>query len=193
MEYKDKLNIAKVVEQSILENFNDEKPLTQELYANLIQDILEKRRILWQEEIIPVFKKTNGTIDNLVEVQSDLLSYRQMLVEEVGFINAFIVKDMSKIKKKKRDKYIYYSTGSLPDGVKVAPSILRRDQIIIGLKTTKGEKDLIISGDLNEQERVIEALEGYQGFLRECIKTVDHALYGIKNKIELYKIKLNIE
>ncbi len=185
------------IEQKLLNIISDDKnKLTIEQYSDIIQDILEDRRAGWQSELIPILKKMNGNVEVLLDLQAEYLSYRQMIIEEAGFVNSLIIKDSSKIKRKRRDKFMYYSTGTLPDGTRptaASISTYARDQIILGLRLTKGEKDMIISGDLSETERVIESFEGYQGFLRECIKTIDHGLYGVKNKIELWKIKLNIE
>lgn len=153
----------------------------------------EKEVISWTNDITVVTSKISGHIESINEAQSLALSYRQKLIESVGNYSRRLVKQNNILKTLKKGKFIYYSTGLLPDGNRPSPDIIRRDQHIVSLKKTKSEMDIIISGDLTDSEQYTELLESHIFFLRECVKTVDHCLYSIKNRIELMNLMLNIQ
>jgi hypothetical protein len=135
-----------------------------------------------------MLKRLKGNPESLADVQADLLSNRQRLTEEVSYIASQIAKENSRLKKRKSEKLIYYSTGVLPDGTKATGRTSIRDQNIIALKKTKSELDIIISGDLSDLETLLDYFIGYITYLRESVKSVDHSLYGVKNRIELLNI-----
>ena len=95
------INFKKSIENKLTEALNVNSKITSEQYADLIQDLLEERRISWQTELVPIFDKMRGSVEILLDIQSEYLSYRQMIIEEAGFVNSLIVKDISKIKKKR--------------------------------------------------------------------------------------------
>ena len=109
-----------------------------------------------------------------------------MLSEEVAYFGKQLSNEHKKLKKLRKDRFLYYSTGTLPEGVK-RPALFV-DSPMVGLRATKGEKDLVIAGDLAEQERTADLFSNIIDYLGECRKNIDHCLYGVRNRIELLKV-----
>lgn len=157
-------------------------------YLIAMSEELTKRKMSWHNELISMFARLKGSPESLADVQAELLSNRQRLTEEVSFIASQISKENARLKKRRSEKMIYYSTGVLPDGTRNTAKASIRDQNIIALKKTKSELDIIISGDLSDLEALLDHFIGYITYLRESVKSVDHSLYGVKNRIELLNI-----
>jgi uncharacterized LabA/DUF88 family protein len=158
-------------------------------YTKNLEETIESRRDYWNttlQEVYPML--TSDDPVEMTEMQSLALSYRQMLTEEIA---SFLKQSRgieAQIKRLKRDKFIYYSTGQLPAGTKRPVGFI--DSPLVGLRTTKGEMDMILSGDFSEYEMVATLYSDMVLFLRESVKTVDHSMYGIKNRIELLNLLL---
>lgn len=177
--------------QGMPENNADNADNATSILTKLTEEF-EKEVTRWTKDIRDMSSKVSGHAESINEAQSLALSYRQQLAETVSTYTRRLAKQSSKMKVLRRGKFVYYATGILPNGTRPDPETIRRDQHIISLKKTKSEMDLIISGDLSDNEHYMELLEQHIFFLRECIKTVDHCLYSIKNRIELMTLMLNI-
>lgn len=168
----------------------DDKPMTADAFLEAWLTECEASQQRWLVSLKAILPRVKNDPEELSEVQADLLSNRQLLVEETAYFSNKLSGVNAKLKKYRKDKYVYYSTGQLPDGSKPTGAQAVRDQAIIGLRLNKGEKDLIISGDLSKIEQVTDILATQLGFLRECIKNVDHGLYSVKNRIDIMNILL---
>lgn len=166
----------------------EKEKMTPEKYAVLLNKEFEDRKKQWNAELPPLFSRLKADPEELPDLQADLLSKRHMLTDELAFLNSQIAKQNKRLRKQRRDKYVFYSTGVMPDGTRPNGRVAARDIMISQLKTSKGEKDLVIAGDLTDYELAAEILESHVSFLRDCLKSIDHALYAIKNRIDLLNI-----
>lgn len=177
-----------IVEKEPIKNLKD-KVKTYKEYANLLSLALEEQRKVWDSRIGEIYPKIKDSPEKMFEMQALALSYRHMLSDQIAVYMTDYFYENSSLKVKKRDRYVYYSTGVLPDGTKPSASEIRKyTTSIVGMRTSKAEKDVVIDGDLADHERILELLDNHVVFLREGIKTIDHALYGIKNKLEIMRL-----
>jgi len=124
---------------------------------------------------------------DMTDASALALSYRTMILEEISYFLNELASEQKIIKELKRDRFILYSTGLLPDGTRPAGNISNHP-LIGNSKITGGQKDMVISGDLADYEHTTEVLSQTVDYLRECIKTIDQYMYSIKNRIELFSI-----
>lgn len=125
----------------------------------------EVEREEWSERI-RVLAIRMKNIKELAEVQVDLYSSRQVLLEYVAKLGQVMVKLNTKHRRDKADRLKYYS---------------ENHQVKYG----SNEKNPLIDGDLTELKERIDTVECQQSFLNETIKTVDFMLYGVKSRIAL--------
>lgn len=152
-------------------------------YNKELADIIETKRKEWIENL----KNLSPLLRNKPELMTDAnalsISYRAMILDEINYFSNLFASHDKEMKVLKRDKFIFYSTGLLPDGTKPKAGSTHP---ILGKKMTKSEYDCIISGDLSEQEYTLQLINDIVSFLKESVKTIDQVLYGIKNRLELF-------
>ena len=119
----------------------------------------------WTEKIRTLAIRMKN-IRELAEVQVDLYSNRQILLEYIAKLGQVMTKLNSKFRKDKADRLKYYSENSQ-------------------VKYGANEKTPLIDGDLTELKERIDIVETQISFLNETMKTVDHMLYGVKSRISL--------
>lgn len=125
----------------------------------------EGEREEWSEKIrILALRMKN--IRELAEVQVDLFSNRQILLEYMAKLNQVIAKLSSKFRKDKSDRLKYYSE-------------------VHQQKYGANEKNPLIDGDLSVLKERMEIVECQVSFLNETVKTVDFMLYGVRQRISL--------
>lgn len=156
-----------------------------EFNANL-ETMIDEKTQEWAERLRDLFPRLKGGPESIVDIQAEALSYRQMLSEEISFWGKQYSNEQKRLKKLRKERFLYYSTGQLPEGAK-RPALFV-DSPMVQLKTTKGEKDLVIAGDLSEYERSADLYQNIIDYLGECRKNIDHCLYGVRNRIELLKV-----
>lgn len=132
----------------------------QELDDKLISD-----REKWSKRILEMIQGLKQ-MDQLVDSQVNMLSYRHMLVDHITEIQALIYKKKAIYENKYKEKYIEYSTTG-------------------NLKLNGGEKDRFVKSDLSAIQRQISLLESHLDFYRECIRTLDNSAFAIRNRIKL--------
>lgn len=169
-----------------------EKKISFAEYAESMKKIFDEREEKWQIELMDKIKGMKSSPEQLSDTQAELISMRQRLTEEVAYITKQIAKENGRLKKHKADKFVFYSTGVYPDGTKATAKMTIRDMNIVSMKKTKGETELIISGDLCDLEALVDVFVGYHTYLKESVKTLDHSLYGIKNRVELMNLMMGI-
>jgi hypothetical protein len=136
-------------------------------FENLFND----KRKEWTDLINPLFEviKENFTQTNFIKIidaQSQALSFRQTINEQISyFLNKRSIEDV-KLKKLRQEKFVFYATG-------------------FGLKTNLGEKSLLIDAHIAENERMIQLIENYIEFLRSSSKNLESLAFTIKNIVEL--------
>lgn len=137
-----------------------------------LEDFFENKRKEWNDSINPLFKVLSLDLDNpsdsrkLLDAQSLALSYRQNINDQISLFLTKRSRELTKIKKLKQDKFIFYATG-------------------FGIKTNLGEKNLLIDAHLSENDRTMQLIESYIEFLRDSVKNLESFGYSIKNMIEL--------
>jgi hypothetical protein len=105
-------------------------------------------------------------IREIAEVQVELYSDRQKLLEYAYKLGQILTKLNGKYRADKRAKMIYYSEEH-------------------NTRYGANEKTSLIDGDLAEIKRKIDMVDNHMSFMNETTKTVDHMLYGIKSRISL--------
>ncbi len=119
----------------------------------------------WTEKI-RVLSIRMKNIQELAEVQVELYSSRQVLLEMYSKLGQVMVKLNSKYRKDKAERLRYYSES-------------------VQVKYGANEKTPLIEGDLSELKERMDLVDGQISFFNETMKTVDHMLYGIKSRISL--------
>lgn len=137
-----------------------------------LEEFFSEKRKEWNTNVDPLFKVVSVDLSNpnnakeITNGQSLALSYRQSINEQINYFLNRRSREMTKVKKLRQDKFIFYATG-------------------FGIKTNLGEKSILIDGHLAENERNIELIESYIEFLRDTLKNLESLQYSIKNMIEL--------
>ena len=143
----------------------------QEQQANIEQQKLdlikkfEEERADWTEKVRELSIRMKN-IRELAEVQVELFSNRQILLEYVGKLSQVITKLTSRYRKERGEKMRHYSENSQ-------------------VKYGTNEKTPLIEGDLSELKERMDIVEGQLSFLNETIRTIDFMLYAIKERIKL--------
>ena len=137
-----------------------------------LEEYFNDKRVEWSKNVDPLFKSLSLDLANpsnskiILDTQAIALSYRQMLNEQINFFLNKRSREMTKIKKLKQDKFVFYATG-------------------FGIKTNMGEKGILIDGHLAENERAMEIIESHIQFLRDTVKNLESLGFAIKNMVEL--------
>ena len=137
-----------------------------------LEEYFSERRKEWNTNVDPLFKVISVDLTNpsnakqITNAQASALSYRQSINEQINYFLNRRSREMTKVKKLRQDKFIFYATG-------------------FGIKTNLGEKSILIDGHLAENERNIELIESYIEFLRDTVKNLESFQYSVKNMIEL--------
>ena len=105
-------------------------------------------------------------IREIAEVQVELYSDRQKLLEYAYKLGQILTKLNAKFRSDRRTKMVYYSEEH-------------------NTRYGANEKTALIDGDLSEIKRKIDVVDNQMSFLNETVKTVDHFLYGVKSRISL--------
>jgi len=137
-----------------------------------LEEYFNDKRVDWTKNVDPLFKSLSLDLTNpansktILDTQAIALSYRQMLNEQINFFLNKRSREMTKIKKLKQDKFVFYATG-------------------FGIKTNMGEKGILIDGHLAENDRAMEIIEAYISFMRDTVKNLESLGFAVKNMIEL--------
>ena len=127
--------------------------------------IFEKERAQWKEKI-QVISLQIKSIQTVAEAQVDLFSTRQTLLE-YSYNLAQIISKLSTKERKERAKKLKEYTES-------------KD-----IRYGSNEKTALIEGDLAELRERMELVEGHRKYIDQTVQTVDHMLYGIRQRIAL--------
>lgn len=119
----------------------------------------------WTEKI-RVLSIRLKNIKEIADVQVELYSSRQMLLELYSKLGQVMVKLNSKYRKDKADRLRYYSES-------------------VQVKYGANEKTPLIDGDLSQLKERMDLVDGQISFFNETMKTIDFMLYGVKDRIRL--------
>ena len=157
-------------------------------YNIKLSEIVEGKKAEWAgnlKDLSPLIRSKQP--HDMTDASALALSYRTMILEEISYFLNELASEQKTMKELKRDKFILYTTGLLPDGTRPTGNISNHP-LIGNSKISGGQKDMVISGDLADFEHTTDILGQTVDFLRECIKTIDQYMYSIKNRIELFAI-----
>jgi D-Tyr-tRNAtyr deacylase len=138
-------------------------------FESLLDDLensFERKKEIWNNTVKGLANRLrNKDPRELVDLQADTISQKQILVDEINDYLVKLAKDTSKKKALYKSKIELY---------KVHP-----------IKLNTGEMGKMIESDLCLHERKLNIYESYIDYLRETGKNLEQINYGIKNKIEL--------
>jgi hypothetical protein len=129
------------------------------------QQKFEDESTEWTEKI-RILSVRMKNIREVADVQVDLYSNRQILLEYSTKLGQVLVKLNTKYRKDRAERLKHWSENSQ-------------------IKYGTNEKTPLIEGDLSELKERIDVVDGHISFINETIKTVDHMLYGIRHRIML--------
>jgi hypothetical protein len=121
----------------------------------------------WKNKIANLSHRMRD-IKGIASVQVDLYSERQILIEYQHNLGQVLGRILSKQKKHRKASLKKYSENN-------------------DIKYGANEKTVLIEGDLSDIAQRIEMIENHRKYVDQTVQTVDHMLYGIKNRIELEK------
>ena len=127
--------------------------------------IFENERSEWKETIQGISLHLKN-IQTVAKAQVDLFSQRQILLEYSYKLASIVTKLNSKYSADKSKKMREYSEKS-------------------DVRYGSNEKSVLIEGDLTEISEKIELVESHRKFIDQTVQTVDHMLYGIRQRIAL--------
>ncbi len=131
----------------------------------------DTERNRWSSTLEPLFKSINiqfsqSNSNIITQTMADSLTYRQVITEQISMYLDKLSKQDVKLKRLIQDKFIFYATG-------------------FQIKTSAGEKTMLVDAHVSEEQRNIELIQNYIEFLRSCSKNLESLSYNIKNVIEL--------
>jgi len=153
-------------------------------YNDKLVEVITQKSSEWAKNIKDIMPLLRSAPENMTDANALALSYRTMLLEEVSYFTGLMAEHERDIRELKRDKFIFYATGTLPDGTQAKGKTALHP--LINKKLSKGEIDIVLLGDLSEQEMTLQVLSDVVAQLKEYIKTIDSILFSIKNRLELF-------
>ena len=147
------------------EPFPEYTPAPEEQQPVDFAKIFEKERAQWKEKI-QVISLQIKSIQTVAEAQVDLFSTRQTLLEYSYKLAQIISKLSTKERKEKAKKLKEYTESK-------------------DIRYGSNEKTSLIEGDLADLRERMELVEGHRKYIDQTIQTVDHMLYGIRQRIAL--------
>jgi hypothetical protein len=127
--------------------------------------LFETERFNWKEKI-QILALEMKDIKTLAKAQVDLFSQRQVLLEYSYKLASIVSKLNSKYRIEKSKKLKDYSEKS-------------------DIRYGANEKNVLIEGDISEITEKIELVEGHRKYIDQTVQTIDHMLYGIRQRIAL--------
>jgi flagellar basal body rod protein FlgC len=127
--------------------------------------LFSEERAEWKEKI-QIISLNLKNIKTVAEAQVELFSNRQILLEYSFKLAHIITKLTTKERVERSKKIREYSE--------------RKD-----VKYGSNETKTLVEGDISEVLEKIDLVENHRKFIDQTIQTVDHMLYGIRQRIAL--------
>jgi hypothetical protein len=143
--------------------------MSNEEFEEALQELkedLEKSEEISQKTILALSLRLKEDVKKAIDLQSDIINYRQILTYDIKKIAYKIYKDIPIIKKLRKTQFEYYT-------------------LKYTIKTNATEKVKLIEADLALYDYKIDIYNNHMEFLKECCKNLDSMNYAVKNKIEL--------
>lgn len=142
---------------------------TPEEILNIQENYYHERQEYWNKELEKLSFKINGELKDTILLSAETISYRQILLEERTNQYYKMHKSMIKYKEFNKQRVEFY---------------LKEYQF----KVTGPEKKILLDADMKNFDCRMEYSQNYINFLTETIKNIDHIIWSVKNKIELYNL-----
>jgi hypothetical protein len=166
------------VNHPIFSEFNSIKPhgKPEDIKADQREETLEERfareRREWEAKIKALSQRLRD-IFMVAELQVDIYSARQELVEYYHYLTSLVGKKNAELRRKKRERHEYYTTG-------------------YDYKLDKDQKQMYIMTDLEDIYIIRDEIENHQRYISATMNTVDNIIFGIKHRISLEEYKRTI-
>ena len=147
------------------EVFPEYNPVPEEQQPTDFVKMFERERAEWKEKI-QIISLHIKNIRTVAEAQVDLFSTRQTLLEYSYKLAQIISKLSTKERQMRAKKLKEYSEGK-------------------DVRYGSNEKTTLIEGDLAELIEKMQLVEGHRKYIDQTVQTVDHMLYGIRQRIAL--------
>lgn len=138
--------------------------------VKLLENKLSNEAENWSKKITKITFNLRGDVKLLVDVQADIASYKQLILDDVRKYSLILYKDMPGIKAMKKARFEFYST-----------------KYPIVVKSSTDKKGLI-EADIAKIQYKIDLLETHIDFLRESGSNLETLSYSVKNRIQLLDI-----
>jgi len=125
---------------------------------------LSTQRTNWSNKIKELAKGLKN-INQLEDVISEVLSTRQILIDNMAYINVKVKEQKATIASRYREAYIRYYEYDYKLGEK--------------------QKERFIETDLRDENMILSHLENQLEFLKESVKTLDNMGFAIRNRLAL--------
>ena len=132
-----------------------------------LDEYLGKQRIEWTDKIKALTEDLKLG-NNLEQVSSYSLSYRQILVESLTSMSIRIRAQKSSVDQKYKTKWIEYYN--------------------YDYKLTDKQREKFLLADLAEDNQLLELLESQKSFFEATVKTLDNMGFAIKNRLDMSRI-----
>lgn len=147
------------------EVFPEYNPVPEEQQPTDFVKLFERERAEWKEKI-QVISLHIKNIRTVAEAQVDLFSTRQTLLEYSYKLAQIVSKLSTKERQNRAKKLKEYSEGK-------------------DIRYGSNEKTTLIEGDLAELTEKMQLVESHRKYIDQTVQTVDHMLYGIRQRIAL--------
>ena len=132
-----------------------------------LDEYLGKQRLDWTDKIkgLTVELKLGNQLE---QVSSYSLSYRQILVENLASMSIRIRAQKTSVDQKYKTKWIEYYT--------------------YDYKLTDKQLEKFLLADLAEDNQLLDLLETQKSFFEATVKTLDNMGFAIKNRLDMTRI-----
>ena len=132
-----------------------------------LDEYLGKQRLDWTDKIKALTEDLKLG-NNLEQVSSYSLSYRQILIESLTSMSIRIRSQKTTVDQKYKTKWIeYYS---------------------YDYKLTDKQREKFLLAALAEDNQLLELLESQKAFFEGTVKTLDNMGFAIKNRLDMSKL-----
>lgn len=132
-----------------------------------LDEYLGKQRLEWTEKVKALTEDLKLG-NNLEQVSSYSLSYRQILVENLTSMTIRIRAQKTSVDQKYKQKWIEYYN--------------------YDYKLTDKQREKFLLADLAEDNQLLELLESQKGFFEATVKTLDNMGFAIKNRLDMSRL-----
>lgn len=135
----------------------------------LLQNKFAKEREAINKRIFELSEKIKN-INGLENLQVDVYSYRQQLVEKYHYLISILARVNMAVRKKKKKKLLFYDNN-------------------YQIKLDKNDRLDFIMIDLEKEYIKKQEIENHIKFISESMKTTDNIIFGIKHRISIEEYK----